>query len=265
MDESLISIIKEQEEVFNSSYPNSEINLVPTSEILAVNSLIKGEADFAILTRTLTEEENIGFKQRSITPRVFPAASEGLVLVVAENGKDSTIRMEDILELLQGEKAAGYNGLIFADINSSAFRQLKELSGLQKISGAYVKEVGNNENLMKTVIKEVGMIGVLGYDEYRTLKKTFSEINKIRILSVQNSIGKNADNKFYQPTQSNFALGTYPLARTIYVLNYQPRRGVGIGWSAFLTGDRGQRIFLKAGLLPNTMPGREIIIRDKVN
>ena len=47
--------------------------------------------------------------------------------------------------------------------------------------------------------------------------------------------------------------------------NYQPNLGLGIGFSAFLTGDRGQRIVLKSGLVPATMPGREIIIRDDIS
>jgi len=48
------------------------------------------------------------------------------------------------------------------------------------------------------------------------------------------------------------------------VLNYQPNLGLGIGFSAFLTGDRGQRIVLRSGLVPATMPGRELIIRDEL-
>jgi len=48
-------------------------------------------------------------------------------------------------------------------------------------------------------------------------------------------------------------------------LNYQPNLGLGIGFSSFMTGDRGQRIVLKSGLLPATMPGRELIIRDGFN
>lgn len=88
-------------------------------------------------------------------------------------------------------------------------------------------------------------------------------MEKIRILSVLNDMG--GEQKYVLPSQASLSLDEYPLKRTIYVLNYQPNMGLGIGLSAFLTGDRGQRILLKAGLLPATMPGREIIIRSEVN
>lgn len=264
VDESILSIIDEQKEVFEASYPNSRVNLIAKPEILAVNSLLNGEADFAILSRTLTKDEGVYFEQRSVRPRIFPVASEGLVLFTSTKNDVSKITIEEISALLNGEKTDNFSHLFFENINSSIFRQLKELNDVKKVSGTFVKETRGLENMISHVLSQDGTLGVMSFDEYRSIKKTFSEINKIRILSVQNSRGDKADGEYYLPTQSTFGLGVYPLSRTIYVMNYQPRIGLGIGWSAFLTGDRGQRVFLKAELLPHTMPGREIIIREKV-
>ena len=109
-----------------------------------------------------------------------------------------------------------------------------------------------------------GSIGIVGFNWILDMTQKKSELlNKIRTLSVENALGAKKDGLFYKPSQSNISLGVYPFTRPIYVLNYQPNMGLGLGFSAFLTGDRGQRIFLKAGLLPATMPGRDIIIREE--
>ena len=122
----------------------------------------------------------------------------------------------------------------------------------------------NGEEVLSYVAEHTDGIGIISYDQWLNAKRSFQNKDKIRTLSVQNSLTKEGDNKFYLPNQSTLAEGLYVLSRPVYILNYQPDMGLGVGFSAFLTGDRGQRIMLKADLVPATMPGREIIIRDKV-
>src|SRR5690606_35705176 len=114
------------------------------------------------------------------------------------------------------------------------------------------------------VAADENKIGILGYNVYSELIASFQNKNNIRILSLQNTIGEAADGLYYRPNQSTIAAEQYPLRRMFYVLSYQPNLGLGIGFSAFLTGDRGQRIVLKSGLVPATMPTRNIIIRDEI-
>lgn len=265
VDESVLDMIQEQKESFEHSYPHTNLELLGSSEVGSINALLKGEADLAILTRTLKESEDEYFANRSIRPRIFPIATDGIVLLVNSEKKDTSITIEQIRGLMEGKENHSFSQMLFSDVNSSIFRELKEASGAESASSAFVREFKGGERILEGLVEEEDAVGVMSFTEYVEAKKTWSEINKIRILSVQNSIGENADGKFYLPSQSNFGLGVYPLTRSVYVLNYQPNMGLGIGWSAFLTGDRGQRIILKYGLLPATMPGREIIIRDRVN
>jgi phosphate transport system substrate-binding protein len=37
-----------------------------------------------------------------------------------------------------------------------------------------------------------------------------------------------------------------------------------MGFGSFLSGERGQRIILKSGLLPERTPGRKILIRNTI-
>ena len=52
----------------------------------------------------------------------------------------------------------------------------------------------------------------------------------------------------------------YPLTRSLYVINCEGGTGLGTGFASFIAGERGQRIVLKSGLLPDSIPSREINI-----
>lgn len=261
VDASVFPLLKEQEDVFLSAYPNAKLNFIAKPEVLAVKDLVEDKGSVAILARELSEEENKNFASRSIQPRVFPIFSDAIVFVSHTNSSDTSVTIQEVLDLMKGTSTSGKR-LLFDNLNSSSFRQLKSLGNLDKVASSFVEGANTAKEVLETVAATPGKIGVISYNEYLDLKLSFS--NNIRILSVKNTIGDKPDNIYYKPNQSTIAAEQYPLRRTFYVLNYQPNLGLGLGFSAFLTGDRGQRIVLKSGLVPATMPGREIIVRDKI-
>ncbi len=263
VDESTLPLLKEQEQVFLSAYPNAKLNFIAKPEVLAIRELVSGKASVAILARQLNEQEEASFKKRSITPRLFPLWSDGIVVVGHTKSADTSVTITYLTDAMRGN-SSDKRKIVFDNINSSSFRLLQELGKLDKVASTYVEAGSGAASVLEKVSQSADHVGILGYNEYRDLISSFPNKNNIRILSVQNTLGEKADNKFYLPNQSTIAAGQYPLQRTFYVLNYQPNLGLGIGFSAFLTGDRGQRIVLKAGLVPATMPGREIIVRDNI-
>ncbi len=264
VDEAVLPIMLEQVEVFKTSYVNANIKLIPLPEREAINALIKGQADIAILSRLLTNEENAGFSSRKITPRTFPAFYDGVVFFNNLNATDTSINIPTLSSLLKGDANSGKR-LVFDNVNSSTLRRVKEIVKLDKVSGQSVKGMKTSKEVVEEVLADANSIGVMSYGQYLDCVSQFGEENKIRILSLQSlRDGKNPG--FFKPSQTTFATDEYALKTEFHVLNYQPNLGLGIGFSAFLTGDRGQRIVLKYGLLPVTMPGREIIIReDNIN
>lgn len=262
VDESILPIFLEQKEVFESSYYNAKINAKAEPEINAINSLLAGETALAVLTRPLTVEENKGFTQRSITPRIYEIGYDAIVLVANATSADTSVRINDIIDLLKGNKVQDYT-LVFDNVNSSVLRYFRDLGKVAKIANTYVETTNSAEAVLEQVATNTNKVGLISMNQYLTLESSFSKMDKIRILSVLND--SLATPKYVKPSQASLATKEYPLLRTIYVLNYQPKLGLGIGFSSFMTGDRGQRIVLKSGLLPATMPGREIIIRDGFN
>jgi phosphate transport system substrate-binding protein len=261
VDETLMPIVEEQKEVFESSYYNAKIKLVAKPEIQSINELIKGEAAMIILSRELNEEEKKSFDQRSITPRVYQFAYDAVALVANVN-RDSTIKTETILDLMRGKSVDGTK-LIIDNPNSSLVRYFREVGKIDKIANNFIEVKGEANSILNEVADGSSNIGLISYNQYLSLERHFTKKDKIRILSVLNDTLQSPT--YVKPTQASLSTGEYPLRREVNVLNYQPNLGLGMGFSAFLTGDRGQRIVLKSGLLPAKMPGREIIIRDNIN
>lgn len=259
VDESVISLLGEHVDVFHTDYVNSKINLIAQPERIAINTLLQGKAAVAVLTRVLTDDESAGFKQRSITPRVFPIAHDGIVLIANSTNQDSLIEQAEIKAYMSGQSTTGKT-LVFDDVNSSSLRFLKDLSKLERVVSTHVRIEDDIGEVFAAVMEDENLIGVMSLNQYLAYRNAFDIVDNIRILGVKNE----EDGQYYKPSQSSLAEGTYPLAQQVYVLNYQPNLGLGIGFSSFLTGDRGQRIVLRSGLLPAKMPGRELIIRDEL-
>src|SRR5690554_7122005 len=71
-------------------------------------------------------------------------------------------------------------------------------------------------------------------------------IKELRSLYVYNDSLK----QYFRPSQSTIADDTYPLVRTINIVDVQGKTGLGTGFASFAASDKGQRIVLKSGLMP---------------
>jgi phosphate transport system substrate-binding protein len=88
-------------------------------------------------------------------------------------------------------------------------------------------------------------------------------LDKINVIAVSKEDVATGDNSF-QPYQAYLANGQYAFTRYVYAILADPRIGLTSGFTSFLSGDRGQRIILKSGLLPVTQPVRIIQVNDQL-
>ena len=262
VDETLQPIIEDQIAVFESKYDNSKIDINAKSETEVVQALLKDSSDIAILTRTLSPEESKIFSNRKITPKITKFATDAIAFIANKNNNDSLIALEDVVHFMQGKSNTKIKGLVFDNPNSSTVRYMNEKAGLKAIPEKGVFSFKTNEEVIRFVSENDGMIGIVGLNwlsQPTGIMKDY--VNKINLLSVK-GINSNA---YYTPTQNNIAEGKYPLARDLYIINCQGFSGLGMGFSSFIAGDIGQRIILKSGLLPIRVPGRNIIVRKKID
>ncbi|MBM3401725.1 MAG: phosphate ABC transporter substrate-binding protein, partial [Bacteroidetes bacterium] len=168
--------------------------------------------------------------------------------------------VQDIIQVLKGSGSA-IKSLVFDNANSSTVRYFKELAGVEELPEMGVYALKSNAEVIRYVHDNPGTIGVVGVN-WMVQPPTDLEgiVEGLKILGVKNLEAKGGSDAFYKPTQNDIALGLYPLTRSLYIINCEGGAGLGTGFSSFIAGERGQRVVLKSGLLPDSIPSREINI-----
>lgn len=260
VDETLTPIMDDQIAVFESKY-DAKIKLVSKSEAELLLLLFKEKAGIAILTRDLTANENKIFSQKKINPKITKFATDAIALISNKGNKDTLIELKSIVDYLRGERNLKIKGLVFDNPNSSTVRYFNQLAGTSISSKEGVFSFKTNEEVIKFVAENDGMIGVVGVNWLTQPMPIMQDfVDKVNVMSVKNQ----TDSKFYFPSQNNIAEGKYPLARDLHIINAQGYSGLGMGFASFIAGDIGQRIILKSGLLPVRVPGRKLNIRNEI-
>lgn len=260
VDETIKPLIEDQVAVFESTY-KAEISLVAKSENELLDMAIKDTTVVMILSRPLDENETRYFEKFKIKPRVTQFATDAIAFISNIKDKDTLLALKDVVAFMQTKSQSKIKGLVFDNPNSSTVRYLTQLAKISELPQTGVYSFKSNEEVVKFVSENEGMIGVVGVNwllqPAENIRKYLTNIN---VLSVE-GLNKNA---YFAPTQNNLAEGTYPLARDLFIINCQGSSGLGMGFSSFLAGEIGQRIVLKSGMLPSTMPSRKIMIKSRI-
>jgi phosphate transport system substrate-binding protein len=260
VDETLLPIVEDQVEVFESLY-DAKIKVNSKSEAETVLALSKDTSKIAILSRKLNPEEVKVFESKKIKPRTTVFATDAIAFISNQRNKDTLIALQEVVSFLKGMPNSSIKGLVFDNPNSSTVRYMNVLSGIKELPSKGIFSFKTNEEVIQFVSENEGMIGVVGVNWLMEPSlKMRPIVDKINILSVK-GIGKT---DYFAPTQNNLAEKKYPLARDLYIINCQGYSGLGMGFASFIAGEVGQRITLKSGLLPVNMPGRNIKIRKQI-
>ena len=70
--------------------------------------------------------------------------------------------------------------------------------------------------------------------------------DSVKVLSIYND----AEARAYKPYQEHIFNGTYPLFRQMFMITTGTSGSLASGFYAFVTGDIGQKIIMKTGILP---------------
>lgn len=260
VDESIFPIVEDEQVVFETEY-QAKLNLVSKSENEIVNSLLNNSAKIAVLTRNLSDKELKAFQAQKRFPRITSFATDAVAFIKNKTTNDTLVALHDVIDFINGKTVPTIKGLVFDNANSGTARYLSELSGRSVASQKNVFSLKNSEEVIKYVAENNGMVGVIGMNWiFQPPLELQQFVDKVNVLAVKN---KNKPEYFF-PTQDNIASGNYPLARHLYIINCQGYSGLGMGFASFVGGERGQRIILKSGLVPEHVPSRNIRIRNTI-
>jgi phosphate transport system substrate-binding protein len=265
VDNSIQPIVEDVLAVFHSIYDRAHVTQVNKTENEIINALMQDSAKVAVLPRLLTKEEEARFTKKGVTPQITFFATDAIALITNKSATDTIINSEDVLMVLQSKETAKGYKLVFDNPNSSTMQYLLKLAGVKQIPAKNVYAVKTSEEVIKYVHDTPGAIGIVGVNWLvQPPTDLLTYVENIRVLAVNSVKIDKGVKKYYKPTQSNIATGLYPLTRKLYVLNYRGSDGLGMGFATYIGAHEGQRIILKSGLMPATIPTREIEVRSEL-
>ncbi len=268
VDESLKPLIDAEIGAFQGIYQSAFIAATYTSEAEAVELLLIDSVRMIVITRELTPEEEDALKAQKITSRDLVIAHEGIALIMNQASRDSLLSVEQIHDIFSGKiskwnqlfKGASTDSLkiVFDNPSSGILRHLKDtLDIIEFPSNCFA--VNNNPSVVEYVSKNKNAIGLIGVSWISDTDDSTSDVflNSIRVVGIK------IDSTYYKPYQAYIAQHKYPFSRKVIIVSREARTGLGTGFTSFVASDKGQRIVLKAGLVPATMPIRIVEIKHQ--
>lgn len=264
VDESLKPIVDQELYVFGALYKDGHPKIRYASENEAVNLLFADSTRVLMISREMNAEETKALAAKTLKPIVNRFAVDAVTLIVNQASNDTTITLSEIKKMLNGDTKTDKD-IVFDNPNSGLVRYLKELSGNKDFKQKNIYSLKSNKEVIEYVSGHPNAIGITGFSWLNDPEKDYADaVSKVKIVSVKDDISKNSSKQYYSPSQQTLALKQYPLTRNLYILNFTGKLGLGMEFAAFIAGDKGQRIILKSGLLPDEIPGREINIVSKI-
>jgi phosphate transport system substrate-binding protein len=262
VDEGYKPVISSCIDVFDSLYDRAKLLPTYTGEAECVNALMRDSVEVIIISRKLVDAELAYFKGRGFTPPMTPIAHDALAFVFNLVNTDTVLTKDQVQQVLSGKISAwkdlnpasklGNIQVVFDHPGSGTLRYVKDSILLGQPLVASASAVKTNEEVIEYVKKNKNAFGIISANWVSDTddKGTQKFMREIRIAEVAKATGESG----YGPYQAYMANGKYPYIRTVYIINAQARRGLGLGFATYLA-QPGQRIFLKDGLLPaNVVP-----------
>lgn len=274
VDESFQPILETQISSFEAIYKYADITAAYKPEGQVVQDMLNDSIRVAVLSRMLNEEEKSIFEKRKLVPRETRIAIDAVALIVNRNNKDTLLTVDELKGIFSGktktwkelnkESKLGNITIVFDNNNSSTARYVRDslIAGnplppntfASNSHKALIDYVNQNENA-------IGVIGVNWISDFDD-STVIGFMNQIKVVGISRDPAPFTTDSYYQPYQAYIAQGEYPLRRYLYIISTEGRTGLGTGFASYVAGDKGQRIMLKSGLVPATMPVRVVGLRN---
>lgn len=251
-DEDAQRIIEAQLLVFQSIYADATVRVryLPESDLRVA---MRNDSVRVVFTSTLPGAEEVAFfRSRNLFPDDVPVLTDAIAVVKGPGASVDSISVEEIKQALTGK---GGTRVLVEDARSGVLRSVVD-SLLAGDAGALknVAAVEGADSLLARLARTPNAIGLIAFAHISDLDDPACRALRERMTLCRVSSKGSA----IAPNQSTLADGQYPLRRKLYAVLKEGKTGLGTGFVSFVAGHKGQRIILKSGLAPQTVPGRDV-------
>jgi phosphate transport system substrate-binding protein len=266
--------MEEELQVYRALFPEAEVTPIYCSEVDAIKLFLQDSVRLVVANRRLSEEELNSFHTRKFFPESVLMAISGIALITHPENTDSLITVGQFRKILTGEMTSwkelnpesrlGDLSVVFDNPNSGTIHYaIDSICRGEKLAST-LTALKSNDEVIDYVSKTPNALGVIGANwvgnSADSTRLSFNEA--VKVMAVSGSGYATVGNS-YKPYQAYLALREYPLVHDVFILINDPRTALPTGLMRFLTGERGQRIILKSGIVPATQPVRLVNVKDE--
>jgi phosphate transport system substrate-binding protein len=272
VDESFKPLLETEVYTFTSIYHYASIKNVYKSEVDIVNDFMNDSARVMVTSRKLTDDQIKYLRDTLVVARTHTFAYDAIALVTNRENKDTLIKYQEVKDIFTGKitdwkeinpkSRLGNIRIIFDNPKSGNIRFFRERFDIAGPLPSNFYALNSNEEVIDFVEKNKDAIGLISVnwisDKDDSTSRSFTK--RINVLAISQAYIE--DNSYYRPQQGFLYDRSYPFVREVYLISRETFAGLGSGFINWACAEQGQRIVLKSGLVPATMPIRLVQIRQ---
>jgi len=268
VSETVLPMVRQQEEKFESLYTNAKIDIISASTREVITRIFNDTIKLIVSSRPLNEEEKEVEKRAPFDLKEYKIALDGIAVIVNAKNPVSQLRTTQLDSIFQGltTRWSDVGGdrkkidIILPDPNAGEFEVVgtKILKG--KKFGSAAKIVRSSPEMLEQVTLLPDAIGFVSVNWLR------DKSEKLKVLelcdpSMPDSLG--IKGQYFAPFQAHIYRGYYPITSEVYIYSRVDMYSVGSGFISFVTSAPGQKIVLDNGMVPVTMPVRLVELTNR--
>jgi phosphate transport system substrate-binding protein len=272
VDESFQPLIDTEIYTFTSLYTRAQIRPEYKPEYDVVDDFMNDSVKVIVTSRKLSDSQIQFLRDTLVVARTITFAYDALALITNKENKDTLINYNTVRDIFTGKAKSWKDvnprsgldriSIIFDNNKSGNIRYFKELFGISETLGSNFYALNNNAEVIDFVSRNPEALGIISVnwisDKDDSLSMSF--VKKINVLAISQQFLN--DGSYYRPYQGSIYDKSYPFVREVYLVSRETHTGLGSGFIQWATAEQGQRIVLKAGLVPATMPIRLVQIKN---
>ena len=270
VDEAYKLLFDTEIDTFESLYKYAKINPIYKPEGEAIALFMKDSVRFVVASRKLTDAEDQLLRSQKYIPKTEKICYDALAFIINKDNQDSLLLYDNIKDIFSGKitkwteinpkSTLGDITVVFDNNQSGNTRMIKEKLELKNNFPSNCFAVKSNPEVLSYIEKNKNAIGIISVNWISDKNDSVSHrfLKNMRVVSVGSIGNTDGTGDYWKPYVGNIADGSYPFTREVYIINRETFTGLGTGFVSFITHDKGQRIILKSGLMPATMPVRYI-------
>ncbi len=257
---------------FHSLYKDAKVKPLYLPEDSILKLFLVDSIRVILTSRKLTGNEEAYLNGKQIIPRTTKIAYDALAFIVNKTNPDQLIRYNTLKDIFTGKTSnwkqinlqsnLGDVKVVFDNPGSNNVKTIMNKFGITGSLPSYCYSVNKNSEVVNFVENHPEALGIISVNWISDPRDSISHsfLSKIKVVSVSSEYDSDGT-AFYSPHPAYIANKEYPFIREVYTINRETFSGLGTGFTAFVAGDSGQRIILKMGMVPATMPIRIVEIK----